>query len=583
MPLDGYFLHFLTGELQSQLVGCRVEKVHQPAKHEVMLHLRGYRAAYKLFLSASPNSPRLHITSFAPENPAKPPMLCMLLRKHLLGAKLRGITQSGLDRTVFLDFDATNEIGDPVSLRLCVEIMAKHSNIILLDAGGNILDAVKRVDSTQSSYRQVLPGLPYRSPPPQDKLDLRACTAADVLMRLRQYADKTLPSALLNVLQGASPLICRELASRCGGMDSAVRELSDMQTKLLSDALSALGTTLSQGGTPYTLLDETGRGTDFSFMDVTQYGFARTPKEYESYSALLDDFYFERDRQDRTRQRAADMLKALSSAQARTARKLEIQRADLERCADRETLRIRGELIQTYAGMLEKGAPFYDVSNYYDDGKTLRIPADPALAPMANAQKYYKEYRKAKTAEQMLRTLIESGEQELQYLETLTDLVSRADAGAELSALREEIEQAGYLKHHRRPNEKNPKPLPPLEYRSTDGFRILVGRNNLQNDRLSLKTARGSDLWLHTQKIPGSHVIVCAEGREIPPSTIEQAAMIAAYNSRARESAQVPVDYTPAKNLKKPPGAKPGKVIYHVYNTLTINPDRDASESLRIE
>ncbi|MBQ7542947.1 MAG: NFACT family protein [Clostridia bacterium] len=583
MPLDGYFLHFLTGELQSQLVGCRVEKVHQPAKYEVMLHLRGYRAAYKLFLSASPNSPRLHITSFAPENPAKPPMLCMLLRKRLLGAKLRDVTQSGLDRTVFLDFDATNEIGDPVSLRLCVEIMAKHSNIILLDSGGIILDAVKRVDGTQSSYRQVLPGLPYRSPPPQDKLDLRACTVGDVLSRLRQYTDKTLPSALLNTLQGASPLVCRELASRCGGTDCTVRELSDVQTKLLSDALSALKTTLSTGGTPCILLDEAGRGTDFSFMDVTQYGFARTPKVYESCCALLDDFYFERDRQDRTRQRAADMLKALSAAAARTARKLDIQRAELERCADRETLRIRGELIQSYAGTLEKGAPFYDVPNYYDGGNIVRIAVDPALAPMANAQKYYKEYRKAKTAEQMLRTLIESGEQELQYLETLTDLVSRADAGAELGALRAEIEQAGYLKHSRRPNEKNPKPLPPLEYRSTDGFRILVGRNNLQNDRLSLKTARGSDLWLHTQKIPGSHVIVCAEGREIPPSTIEQAAMIAAYNSRARESAQVPVDYTFAKNLKKPPGAKPGKVIYHVYSTLTINPDRDASESLRVE
>jgi predicted ribosome quality control (RQC) complex YloA/Tae2 family protein len=202
---------------------------------------------------------------------------------------------------------------------------------------------------------------------------------------------------------------------------------------------------------------------------------------------------------------------------------------------------------------------------------------------MANAQKYYKEYRKAKTAEQMLTGLIETGEQELQYLETLTDLVSRADTLAELSALRDEIEQAGYLKRKRKGNEKNPKPLPPLEYRSTDGFRILVGRNNLQNDRLSLKTAKGGDLWLHTQKIPGSHVIVCAEGREIPPSTIEQAAMIAAYNSKARDSAQVPVDYTFAKHLKKPVGAKPGKVIYHVYNTLTINPNREQTEALRAQ
>ena len=583
MPLDGYFLHFLTDELRGSLVGSRVEKVHQPARQELVLHMRSYRTAYKLFLSASANSPRLHITAYAPENPAKPPMLCMLLRKYLIGAKLREITQSGLDRTVFLDFDATNEIGDPVSLRLCVEIMAKHSNIILLDEHGTILDAVKRVDATQSSYRQVLPGLAYVSPPAQDKLDLRSASPDDVLERMRQFPDKTVPSALLQTLQGASPLVCRELASKCAAEDTSVRELTAAQTALLLGALSGLQTVLAAGGEPIILCDADGRYADFSFTDITQYGFARTPKACESYSALLDDFYFERDRLDRTHQRAADMLKALSNAAARTARKLDAQRIELERCADRETLRIRGELVQSYAGMLEKGAPFYDVPNYYDGGKLLRIPADPALSPMANAQKYYKEYRKAKTAEQMLTGLIEAGEQELQYLETLTDLVSRADTGAELSALRDEIEQAGYLKRKRKGNEKNPKPLPPLEYRSTDGLRILVGRNNLQNDRLSLKSARGSDLWLHTQKIPGSHVIVCAEGREIPPSTIEQAAMIAAYNSKARASSQVPVDYTFAKYLKKPVGAKPGKVIYHVYSTLIINPDREQTEALRVE
>ncbi len=583
MPLDGYFLHFLTDELREALVGSRVEKVHQPARQELVLHLRAYRAAYKLFLSASANSPRLHVTTYAPENPAKPPMLCMLLRKYLIGARLRAVTQAGLDRTVFLDFDATNEIGDPVSLRLCVEIMAKHSNVILLDEHGTILDAVKRVDATQSSYRQVLPGLPYVPAPAQDKLDLRDASPDDAIERMRQFPDKTVPSALLQTLQGASPLICRELASRCAAEDTGVRDLTAAQSALLLDALSGLKAALSANGEPIILCDADGRYADFSFMDVTQYGFARTPKPCESFSALLDDFYFERDRLDRTHQRAADMLKALSNAAARTARKLDAQRIELERCADRETLRIRGELVQSYAGMLEKGAPFYDVPNYYDGGQILRIPADPALSPMANAQKYYKEYRKAKTAEQMLTALIESGEQELQYLETLTDLVSRADTGAELSALRDELEQAGYLKRRRKGNEKNPKPLPPLEYRSTDGFRILVGRNNLQNDRLSLKTARGSDLWLHTQKIPGSHVIVCAEGREIPPSTIEQAAMIAAYNSKARASAQVPVDYTFARHLKKPAGAKPGKVIYHVYNTLTINPNREQTEALRVE
>ena len=581
MPLDGYFLHFLTDELSRQLVGCRIEKVHQPAKQELVLHLRGYRAAYKLFLSASANSPRVHLTEMPPENPANPPMLCMLLRKHLLGAQIKAVTQQGLDRTVNIDFHATNEIGDPVSLRLCVEIMAKHSNIILLDGNGMILDAVKRVDATQSSYRQVLPGLPYLSPPPQDKLDLRTSSVTDVMTQLGLLPHKTAPSALLSVLQGASPLICRELASKASATETAVGDLTAVQKQLLEKAVSALKETLLGEGTPYILCDENGRGADFSFMDITQYGFARMPKRCENYSALLDAFYFERDRQDRTRQRAADMLKALSAATARLARKLETQRAELLHCADRETLRLSGELLQAYAGSLQKGAPFYEVQNYYD-GTTLRIPADPARTPMENAQKYYKEYRKAKTAEQMLTKLIEEGEQELQYLDTLSDLVGRADGAAELSALREELSQAGVLKAHRKGTQKNPKPLPPLEYRSTDGFTILVGRNNLQNDKLSLKTAHGSDLWLHTQKIPGSHVVIVAAGQEIPPTTIEQAAMIAAYNSRARESSQVPVDYTFARHLKKPNGAKPGKVIYHVYNTLTVTPDRDTVETLRV-
>lgn len=583
MPLDGYYLHFLKKELSEKLVGSRVEKVHQPAKQELILHMRGYRTAYKLFLSASANSPRVQITDYAPENPAKPPMLCMLLRKHLCGAMLSDITQEGLDRTLVLHFNATNEIGDPVSLRLCVEIMAKHSNIILVSEDNTILDAVKRVDLSQSSYRQVLPGLPYLPPPPQEKLDLRECSAEDVLEKLSTYSEKLLPSALLSVLQGASPLICREIASHLSAMDTTFSALSDAQKDMLRTEIEALKTMLEGNGAPHILCDESGRPCDFSFTDITQYGFSRMPKPYETYSEVLDQFYFERDRQDRTHQRAADLLKALSTTSSRIARKLDTQRLELERCADRETIRIQAELIQAYAGSLEKGAPFYEVQNYYDACKMLRIPADPALTPMANAQKYYKEYRKAKTAEQMLIGLIENGEQELSYLETVIDLVNRADSSAEISALRLELEEAGYLKRHTKQGMKNPKPLPPLEYVSTDGFRILVGRNNLQNDKLSLKTARGSDLWLHTQKIPGSHVIICAEGKEIPPSTIEQAAMIAAYHSRGRESSQVPVDYTFAKQLKKPVGAKPGKVIYHVYNTLFIRPDRTEVEKLELK
>ncbi|MCL2508568.1 MAG: NFACT family protein [Oscillospiraceae bacterium] len=583
MPLDGIFLHFLKNELAPALIGSRVEKVHQPSKDELVLVLRARSGGYKLLLSSSANSPRLHLTGRAPENPASPPMLCMLLRKRLGGATITGLTQAGLDRTVFIDFDAANEIGDRVKLRLCVEIMSKHSNIILIDGGGLIVDAVKRVGVTQSSYRQVEPGLPYVMPPAQDKISLAESAADEAMDAVSACPDKALSAALLSVLEGASPLICREIASRCGG-DMLVRELSDFWRSRLRAELDGLSAMIGAGiGSPLMLRDPDGKPRDFSFTDITQYGFSLTPRESESFSRLLDDFYFERDRLDRTKQRGSDMLRAVTNAVARVTKKIALQREELLACADRENLRIKAELINANLGVLRKGTFFYDLENYYNECTTLRVAADPSLSPSANAQKYYKEYRKAKTAEGMLTELIKSGEQELLYLETVSDLLHRASSQAELSELRDELESAGYLKHHRRREQKKPKKLPPLMYRSSDGFAIYVGRNNVQNDQLSLKTAGGRDIWLHTQKIPGSHVIIAAEGRDIPDSTIEQAAVVAAYHSKARDSGQVAVDYTAAKNLKKPPGAKPGFVIYHVYRTLTVKPEREAVERLEIK
>ena len=584
MPADGFFIHFLKNELSEKLIGCRVEKIHQPSKNELTLHLRSRGGAYKLFLSASSDSPRVHITAAAPENPANPPMLCMLFRKHLTSALITGVTQSELDRILFIEFDATNEIGDRVKLRLCLELMHKHSNIILIGENNKIIDSVKRIDFTQSSYRQILPGIEYVLPPVQDKVNLLTGTAQSVMERLSLFSQKPLSSALLSSLLGASPLICREISSRVSSNDEIFDAISEKQKDLLLKNLEELKESLlNNGGKAYMICDENKKPTDFSFCDITQYGFSRTPVCFDTFSELLDNFYFERDRFDRTRQRASDMLKALTNTSARISRKLVSQKEELRQCADRETLRINAELINAYLGMLQKGAPFYDVQNYYDECKIIRIPADPALSPAANAQKYYKAYRKAKTAEQMLEKLIEEGEQELQYVDTLLDLVARSDSAAELTELRAEIVAAGYLKHKGSKSQiKSNKPLPPIEYISTDGFKISVGRNNIQNDKLSLKTAKGSDLWLHTQKIPGSHVIISAEGREIPPATIEQAAMIAAYHSKARESSQVPIDYTLAKNLKKPVGAKPGKVIYHVYNTLVITPIKDEVEKLKV-
>jgi len=574
MPLDGMFLHFLKNEIEQAAVGSRVEKLHQPSKDELVLILRSRSGVKKLLISASANSPRIHFTEFAPENPQTPPMFCMLLRKHLTGAVLTGVRQEKLDRVLFLDFDCTNEIGDKTNFSLCVEIMAKHSNIILIDEANVIVDSVKRIDFTKSEIRQILPSFPFTLPPGQDKMNVLDESTETLQNKAIQQKGKTLSDALLSVLQGASPLICREIAEKICGDDVKSESLTSLQTQCLSGQLDILKKTLElSAGKPVMLKNSDGKPVDFSFINITQYGSAYISQEFGSYSELLDEFYAERDRIDRTRQRAADLVKVVGNAIARTSRKLELQRIELAESGDREKLRVFAELINANQYKLAKGAFFCDLENYYDDNKSIRIPLDPALSPNANSQKYYKAYRKAKTAEQILSALIEQGEQELQYLETVADALARAGGQAELDEIRGELAAVGYIKHRKHAGQKTEKLLPPLEYTSSDGFKILVGRNNIQNDKLSLKTAGKNDLWLHTQKIPGSHVIIVADGKDITPSAIEQAAGIAAYHSKARESTLVPVDYTPAKNLKKPPGSKPGKVIYHVYNTIWVKPE----------
>ncbi len=576
MALDGLTLSFLRKEIADTAVGCRVEKVHQPSREELVLVLRGRNGAHKLLLSAGANSPKIHFTAFPPENPAKPPMLCMLLRKHLTSALLTDIRQEGLERALFLDFDATNEIGNRVKLTLCIEIMAQYSNIILINEEGIILDAVKRVDSETSSRRQILPGMLYKMPPKQNKPDLGAVSSLEIAESAAQMSGKTASSAILASVQGLSPIVCREVVSRALGEDKRAEILNDNDTERIAAELDRL---TACDANPCAVIDASGKPLDFSFTEITQYGDSVKLKRFDTFSELLDDFYYEKDRIERTRQNSSELQKLVSNLIQRTAKKLDLQRAELQQCADREQLRINAELIAANIYQLKKGAPFYEVFNYYTN-ETIRIHANPALSPNENSQRYYKEYRKAKTAEQMLTTLIAQGEEELAYLDTVADALTRADTAAQIAEIRAELSHTGYLKSKQKPGTKAPKPLAPIEYESSDGFTILVGRNNEQNDRLSLKTAAKGDIWLHTQKIPGSHTIIVTNGNEVPEDTLIEAAIIAAYHSRARQSSGVPVDYTQVKNLKKPQGAKPGKVIYHVYNTLYVTPDRDLVNKL---
>ena len=582
MALDGILLSLAKKEILDGAQFSRVEKIHQPSREELVIHLRGKGGSKKLLLSVRANSPRIHFTQHAPENPATPPMFCMLMRKRLVNAALVDVRQSELDRVLYIDFDATNEIGDKVKLTLSIEIMAKHSNIILFDEEGKIVDALKRVDLSQSTVRQILPGFRYTSPPPQNKLNILEHTTENILEQIKSFETKTLSSAILSSLQGVSPLTSRELAGEFA--EHYTDEISDIGFEALKTNIDKLRQIVETGNAvPFMLKDETGKPVDFSFMPIRQYGAKYTTEERESFSSLLDEFYFECDRLDRTRQKAQDLVKFLGSAIARISKKISLQQAELRQCADREQLRISAELINANLYRLEKGAAFYDLENYYDENKPIRIKADPSKSPAANAQKYFKDYRKAKTAEAMLTELIDQGQNDLQYLETVADALDRASTQAEIEEIRNELVVSGFMRFKKKNNQKQPKLLPPMEYVTSDGFRVFVGRNNMQNDKLSLKTASKNDMWLHTQKFPGSHVIIVSDNKEISDDAIVEAAEIAAYHSKARDAKLVPVDYTYVKHLKKPQGAPPGKVIYHVYYSVNVTPNKDKIEKMEVK
>ncbi|MBR4767271.1 MAG: NFACT family protein [Clostridia bacterium] len=581
MPLDGLTLHFLKAELSLALIDSRVDKIYQPSRDELVFLLRKREGSMRLLVSASANCPRIHLTKYAPENPAQPPMLCMLLRKNLGGAAITSIRQQGLDRIMFVDFAGTNEIGDKTSFTLAVEIMAKHSNIILINENGIVTDSVKRIDMTQSSVRQILPGTIYQLPPPQNKLNLLETDAATVCSRVLSCGGKRLSGALLETVEGMSPLVAREIAMAVSADDEQVENLTESAKGNLLSKLENLKKTLDGNiATPFILKKDGGNLFDFSFTDITQYGFSVESVEMNGFSEMLDEFYYEKDLRERTRQRSSSLLKLLGNSVSRLSRKIETQKAELKECEKKDEIRKYGELILANQYSLSKGVPFYDILDYYT-GENIRIKADPALSPGANAQKYFKEYRKLKTAEQLLGGLIENGEQELVYLESVIDSIERAEGFTELGEIRAELYDSGYLKRAKQEKGKRHKPMPPLEYISDDGYRILVGRNNIQNDALTFKTARKDDSWFHASKMPGSHVVVCGEGEIIPETTVRQAAALAAYHSSGRFSSRVPVDYTEVRELKKPAGAKPGKVIYHTYNTMWAVPDRTLCERLK--
>lgn len=580
MSLDGAFLHIVCNELQP-LVGARVDKVYQPSREEIVVSLRTYRdGGKKIVLSANSVSARVNLTTAAFENPQQPPMFCMLLRKHLSGGRLMAIRQDGLERIISLDFECTNEIGDIVTNSLVAEIMGRHSNIILV-RDGRVIDSVKRITDDISSVRRVLPGIRYEAPPRQDRLCLLEAEPQQVLDAIAGSPER-LCKKLSAVLEGVSPILTREMAwYSAKDVDAACNALSDSAKDRLRFILGRVKSAVSGGECCFTVVSEPGgRKKDFCFINIEQYSTSMVISRENSANELLDGFFASQDRTERTRQRAHDLLKLLMNSYERVSRKLELQKKELAECSEREVFRVRGDLINANIWRLEKGQS-KAVLEDFSTGEPVEIQLDPRLTPAQNAQKYYTEYRKLDTAEKKLTELIAKGQQELVYIDSVFDAASRTDSESDLAEIRRELREQGYLKGGVRADEKVKKTSDPLRFRSGEGFEILVGRNNRQNDQLTLKTAKATDIWLHTQGIAGSHVIIRTEGRQPGEQTLFEAAQLAAFHSKGRSGSGVPVDYVAVKFVKKPAGAKPGMVIFTNNRTLYVTPDENLVNSLK--
>ncbi|MCR5552755.1 MAG: NFACT family protein [Oscillospiraceae bacterium] len=573
MPLDAIFLTALTAELNETLPGSRIDKIQQPDRETVLLSLRTQGAGNRrLLLSASPNHPRIHYTAEKFEQPAQPPMFCMLLRKHLSGGRILSLTQLPMERAVDLCIESADELGELSRKHIWLELMGRNSNLILTGPDGRILDCLRRVDFEMSEKRQVLPGLFYREPPTQGKLDLRAETPEALQAELERLRTQTaFDGWLMDRYAGISPLIARELVFRLTGSveaDLSALKPADLAPRLC-DALHGLLT-----GFAPTLLLRGETPKDFSFRPIAQYEGWMTCRTAAGFSALLDDYYAERDRTQRIRARTQNLTKTLNTLKSRAERKLANQRKELEATYDRERLRQLGDIVTANLHRIDRGQARLTAVDFYDpEMREIEIPLNAAISPQQNAAKLYKDYNKAKHAEKFLTGQIAAGETEVEYLTSVLDALSRAETERDVSDIRTELIEGGYLRSTDRKKQMKTQPARPLEFRSSDGFQILVGRNNRQNDLLTAKMAYKTDLWLHVQKSHGSHVIIACAGAQVPDRTITEAAMLAGWYSEARQGQNVPVDLCPVRQVKKPAGAKPGMVVYENYRTVYVTPD----------
>lgn len=574
MPLDAVCLQAVVAELAPQITGSRIEKIQQPARDQVVLLLRGNR---RLLLSAGGGQPRLHLTELPRDNPAQPPMFCMLLRKYLSGGIIESIQQAPLERVVTLTVSAADELGERSQFSLILEAVARRANLILADKDGHIIDCLRRIDFEMNPDRQVLPGLFYHLPTPPDKVSPFTVTEEE-FAALAAAAGEGAPADqwLVRTVNGLSPLVARELTFRaCGSTDAPVTG----HTAALWSAFAAWRDTVSEKHFTPAMLKRSGVPMDFTYLHVGQYGGAAEEETYTSFSRLLDDFYEKREQAERVKQKGQDLVKTASNGAARLRRKIAAQEQELAESKNRDKWRVYGELITANLYRMERGMSRLTAQNYYDpDCADVDIPLDVRLSPQENAAKYFKKYTKAKTAEKYITAQLEKARVELTYLESVLQELTLAESEQDFNDIRAELTDGGYLRAKGR---KQPqRPSKPREFRSTAGLRILVGRNNRQNDRLTAKDAEKWDIWLHTQRIHGSHVILCTGGAQPDEQSLLEAASLAAYFSQAQNSTKVPVDFTQVKFVKKPAGSPPGFVNYTNYKTILADPSEELVKRL---
>lgn len=572
MPLDAVTVSALAKELSERLEGGRIDKVQQPERDMLLLSLRAKGENLRLVIAAGTGNARAGITRGSFENPAEPPMFCMLMRKHLVGARILSVTQPEYERLLIFTLDTHDELGVQSEKKLAVELIGRSANAVLIGADGRIIDCMRRMDFAGDALRRMLPGMIYRLPPKQEKPVFFALDPAQ-RRALIAAADKTVPvdKWLMDSFSALSPLICCELAYRCN---------NDYVN--LPDACDALCEAVAAGELAPWLISIDGKPKDFSFMAISQYGPAAQLERYDSFSEMLDAFYTRRDRAEQQRRRSHDLTKTVRTLRDRQQRKLAAQREELRRTEGREDIRHQAELVTANIYRLRRGDRSLDCEDYYDPAcPIVHIELDPLKTPQQNAAALYKEYNKLKAAEQHLTVLTREGERQLDYLNSVLDELERAETDRDLSDIRRELTETGYIRARKGGKAERVKPQSPMKFVSDDGLEILAGRSNAQNDELTLKLARRTDYWLHTQRVHGSHVIIRCEGEEPPPRTLEQAAGIAAYYSQARGAGKVQVDYTMVRNVRKPSGALPGKVIYTDHKTLLAESDGALAERLK--